>query len=160
MQRRKPDRALQCLWLSLYYLPLSCEFSCPVESAEEVAVLGEKVNGFVGLLGCQVHLKASPLSTPCPWPAPLIRCDLQVKMQGQGCLSPRAWLEAASIGPAELADSRFDDFRVIFSDIAHLQQDMSVQAPLASWQLVVMYLLIRRLRCVLLNRRGLAKRRG
>eukprot|EP00437_Effrenium_voratum_P002449 CAMPEP_0181439584 /NCGR_PEP_ID=MMETSP1110-20121109/22506_1 /TAXON_ID=174948 /ORGANISM="Symbiodinium sp., Strain CCMP421" /LENGTH=845 /DNA_ID=CAMNT_0023563319 /DNA_START=49 /DNA_END=2583 /DNA_ORIENTATION=+ len=60
-----------------------------IQSAEEVTVLGEKVNNLVGLLGCQVHLK--------------------VKLQAQNGLS-------------------FDDFRSIFADIAHLQQDMSVQA--------------------------------
>jgi len=60
-----------------------------IQSLEDVMKLGDKVNCFVGLLGCQVHLK--------------------VKMQGQGFLS-------------------FDDFRMIFSDVAHLQQDMSVQA--------------------------------
>ncbi|CAE7830111.1 CPK4, partial [Symbiodinium microadriaticum] len=60
-----------------------------IQSLEDVMKLGDKVNCFVGLLGCQVHLK--------------------VKMQSQGFLS-------------------FDDFRMIFSDVAHLQQDMSVQA--------------------------------
>ena len=31
----------------------------PVQSLEDVMKLGDKVNCFVGLLGCQVHLKAS-----------------------------------------------------------------------------------------------------
>ncbi|CAE7684113.1 CPK4 [Symbiodinium pilosum] len=61
-----------------------------IQSPDEVTVLGEKVDSFVGLLGGQVHLK--------------------VKMQAQG------------------GTLSFDDFRMIFSDIAHLQQDMSVQA--------------------------------
>lgn len=60
-----------------------------IQRSEEVTVLGEKVNNFVGLLGCQVHLK--------------------VKFQSQNCLT-------------------FEDFRSLFGDIAHLQQDMSVQA--------------------------------
>ncbi len=30
-----------------------------VQRNEEVTLLGEKVNNFVGLLGCQVHLKAT-----------------------------------------------------------------------------------------------------
>eukprot|EP00435_Cladocopium_sp_Y103_P054708 s2949_g17.t3 len=60
-----------------------------IQRSEEVTVLGEKVNNFVGLLGCQVHLK--------------------VKFQSQNCLT-------------------FEDFRSLFWDIAHLQQDMSVQA--------------------------------
>lgn len=60
-----------------------------IQRNEEVTLLGEKVNNFVGLLGCQVHLK--------------------VKFQAQNCLT-------------------FEDFRALFWDIAHLQQDMSVQA--------------------------------
>lgn len=60
-----------------------------IQRGEEVTSLGEKVNHFVGLLGCQVHLK--------------------VKFQAQNYLT-------------------FEDFRGLFWDIAHLQQDMSVQA--------------------------------
>eukprot|EP00913_Durusdinium_trenchii_P013275 g12459.t1 len=62
-----------------------------IQRGEEVTSLGEKVNHFVGLLGCQVHLK--------------------VKFQAQNYLT-------------------FEDFRGLFWDIAHLQQDMSVHGDM------------------------------
>ena len=47
-----------------------------------------------------------------------------MKLQAQNHLT---WPPEASL--LSLSDVRFEDFRALFSDIAHLQQDMSVQAP-------------------------------
>ena len=52
------------------------------------------------------------------------------------CVSPGKKVSGNREACPVVADARFDDFRMIFSDVAHLQQDMSVQALLAVWACV------------------------